>query len=677
MLDVKSTTKGILAPRVALTAVNVASPISNPAIGLLVYNTIAAGAAPDNVVPGYYRWNGSKWILIEAPQGSNTGDMQYWNGSQWVLIPAGTYGQQMFFCNGIPTWGGCPPMLTTASVTNITYNSAVSGGYITLDGGSAIVTRGVCWSIHPNPTINDSITTNGNGTGSFVSNITGLFPNTLYHVRSYAKNSNLTGYGNDTSFTTLCEFYSTVNVSIEASTNPVCEGSIVSLQATPTNGGLLPVYQWKVNGVSVGTNNSFLMYTPTNNDSVQCFLTSSLPCTSSPAVSNTIIITVDPLLSVGVSIAASANNVCQGDTVTFIATGTNAGTISNYQWKLGGNIINGATNSIYSYVPANNDVITCVFTSNPPCTLSNSATSNSITMTVVSPPASPVAGTHIPSQTQIIWNWASVPGATGYKWNIANDYSTAIDMGTITTKTETGLNCNSAYTRYVWGYNTCENSIPVTLMTTTSSCSGGSFYCGQNITVSHVVNAVAPVNKTTTYGTVTNIPGEALKCWITSNLGSDHQATSVDDGTEASAGWYWQFNRKQGYKHDGTTRTPNTTWISNINETSDWITANDPCNIELGVTWRIPTYTEWYNINNSGGWTTWIDPWGSGLKLHAAGFLHSSNGSLYNRGAIGNYRSSTQYMNSTSWYLGFSSAISFLGGNSKSFAMCVRCVRDY
>ena len=138
--------------------------------------------------------------------------------------------------------------------------------------------------------------------------------------------------------------------------------------------------------------------------------------------------------------------------------------------------------------------------------------------------------------------------------------------------------------------------------------------------VNHVAGTVAPVSKTVTYGTVTNIPGATTKCWITSNLGADHQATAVSDATEASAGWYWQFNRKQGYKHDGTTRTPNTAWITSINESSDWITANDPCTSELGSGWRLPTSTEWSNVDASGSWMDWFIPWISGLKLHAAGY---------------------------------------------------------
>ena len=84
MLDVKSTTKGFLPPRVALTAVNVAAPVASPATGLFVYNTATSGNLPDNVIPGYYYWNGTRWIAVVVPQGTNPGDMLFWNGTQWV-----------------------------------------------------------------------------------------------------------------------------------------------------------------------------------------------------------------------------------------------------------------------------------------------------------------------------------------------------------------------------------------------------------------------------------------------------------------------------------------------------------------------------------------------------------------------------------------------------------------
>lgn len=63
-LDVYATDKGFLPPRVALTGTNSAGPITSPATGLLVYNTATTGTSPNNVIPGYYYWNGSAWIAI-------------------------------------------------------------------------------------------------------------------------------------------------------------------------------------------------------------------------------------------------------------------------------------------------------------------------------------------------------------------------------------------------------------------------------------------------------------------------------------------------------------------------------------------------------------------------------------------------------------------------------------
>jgi uncharacterized protein (TIGR02145 family) len=311
MLDVKSANKGFLPPRVALSAANIASPVTSPANGLFVYNTATSGTSPNNVIPGYYCWNGTRWVAAILPQGTNPGDMLYWNGTQWVSIPVGTNGQFLTLINGIPTWG-----------------------------------------------------------------------------------------------------------------------QLTSL-------------------------------------------------------------------------------------------------------------------------------------------------------------------------------------------------------------------------------------------------------CGMTMTISHIAGTVAPVSKTVTYSTVNEIAGEPTKCWITSNLGSDHQATDMSDGTEASAGWYWQFNRKQGYEHDGTTRTPNTTWIDNINEDLDWQVVNDPCARELGSGWRIPTSTEWFNVDDIGNWTDWNGPWNSPLKIHAAGYLYGSNGSLTGRGSNGTYWSSTQDDAPYGWYLDFYYSGSNMYSNSKAFGFSIRCIRDF
>jgi endonuclease I len=98
--------------------------------------------------------------------------------------------------------------VSTADAASVNMNSAVSGGNATSDGGSAITARGVCWSTNLNPTIADNHTTNGSGTGTFTSNITGLLAGTTYYVRAYITNSLGTFYGFSKQFTTTCSTYS-------------------------------------------------------------------------------------------------------------------------------------------------------------------------------------------------------------------------------------------------------------------------------------------------------------------------------------------------------------------------------------------------------------------------------------------------------------------------------------
>jgi hypothetical protein len=94
------------------------------------------------------------------------------------------------------------PVLTTTNVTSITETTAASGGNVTSSGGTAVIASGVCWSTAANPTLSDSKTIDGTGTGVFSSEITGLTGNTLYYVRAYATNSSGTAYGDQRSFTT-------------------------------------------------------------------------------------------------------------------------------------------------------------------------------------------------------------------------------------------------------------------------------------------------------------------------------------------------------------------------------------------------------------------------------------------------------------------------------------------
>jgi hypothetical protein len=199
--------------------------------------------------------------------------------------------------------------------------------------------------------------------------------------------------------------------------------------------------------------------------------------------------------------------------------------------------------------------------------------------------------------------------------------------------------------------------------------------CGSSFTVNHVAGDVAPVTKTVTYGTVTNVPGEPTKCWITRNLGASQQAVSVFDVSEASAGWYWQFNRKQGYQNDGASIVP--VWNTlPVGENVDWKASNDPCTIELGSAWHIPSRTEWYNVDNAGNWATWTGIYASPLRMHAAGFL-SSNGDLSYRGEVGDYWSGNQTVDMLlGEVLRFDSENCGVGNFNKVNGSTIRCLRE-
>jgi uncharacterized protein (TIGR02145 family) len=97
------------------------------------------------------------------------------------------------------------PTVTTEAISSITQTTATGGGNVTSEGSGLVSARGVCWSKSANPTISDAHTTDGSGTGSFTSSLSGLTVNTLYYVRAYATNSAGTAYGNEISFTPVME----------------------------------------------------------------------------------------------------------------------------------------------------------------------------------------------------------------------------------------------------------------------------------------------------------------------------------------------------------------------------------------------------------------------------------------------------------------------------------------
>ena len=125
-------------------------------------------------------------------------------------------------------------VVTTLSVSEITETSAVVGCEVTSDGGAEVASRGVCWSIDSNPTIENDKTIDGEGVGSFQSVLSGLSQNTTYYVRAYATNSKGTAYGEEVTFKTLEEIIitlptvTTLSVSEITETSAVVGGEVIS-----------------------------------------------------------------------------------------------------------------------------------------------------------------------------------------------------------------------------------------------------------------------------------------------------------------------------------------------------------------------------------------------------------------------------------------------------------------
>ncbi len=216
------------------------------------------------------------------------------------------YGEEISFTTLIAT---TKPVISTASVTDITTTTASAGGNITSDGGASVTVRGVCWNTSPDPTIANSKTTNGTGPGSFTSNITGLTPNTKYYVKAYATNANGTGYGSERSFTTEKKDFELSKTSVS-----VLGGKSESITIT-SGSGKYGVKSSNTNVATASLSGNSITITGKNEGSVTISVHDSLL-----AQTKTIAVTVTPFTIVPLSVSKDAVgiNVGQSETVSII-----------------------------------------------------------------------------------------------------------------------------------------------------------------------------------------------------------------------------------------------------------------------------------------------------------------------------------------------------------------------
>jgi hypothetical protein len=222
---------------------------------------------------------------------------------------------------GLAAWGlqSCTPAPSTPTI--IANNSPVCvGGTISITANSS--TSGVTyyWS----------------GPGGFTATgatitIPAATPANAGTYSVYVNNSN--GNSATTTATVTVNPLVTPAISITTPNTIICGGISVTFTATPTNGGTVPVYQWKKNGLNVGTNSSsYIDATLVDGDQIACVLTSNASCTSpsNTTTSNTIVMTVTPGPIINIALSGPTT-FCAGGNVTLTVSGTG----TDHVWKNG------------------------------------------------------------------------------------------------------------------------------------------------------------------------------------------------------------------------------------------------------------------------------------------------------------------------------------------------------
>ncbi|MCQ2272205.1 MAG: hypothetical protein MJZ72_05400 [Bacteroidales bacterium] len=403
------------------------------------------------------------------------------------------------------------PTVITNNVANITTTTASCGGNVTSDGGSSVTARGVCWSISHNPTISNSHTSNGTGTGNFTSNLIGLSPNTTYYVRAYATNGAGTAYGEERAFTTNCN---SVTVNITGSTT-IPYGNSTTLTASGASS-----YVWAADSSTIGTSASVTVH-PTSTTAYTVTGTNTYGCTGTSSV--TVTVYTQPTVI--------TNNVANITTSTA---------------SCGGNVTSDGGSSVTARG-------VCWSTSHNP-TISNSHTSNG---TGIGNFASNLTGL-IPNTTYYVRAYATNSVGTAYgeertfttTCNSVTIYitgSTTISYGNSTTLTASGAS------NYIWddGSTTIGTSASVTVdptSTTAYTVTGTNTYgcTGTNsvtVTITYtrptvITNNVTDITTTTAScgGNVTSDGGSSVTargvCWSTShNPTISNSYTSNGTGT--------------------------------------------------------------------------------------------------------------------------------------------------
>jgi uncharacterized protein (TIGR02145 family) len=603
------------------------------------------------------------------------------------------------------------PTVTITAVTNITTNSATSGGDVTSDGGATVTTRGVCWSTGQNPTTSDSKTTNGAGLGSFTSSLTGLTPGVTYTLKAYAINSVGTSYSSATTFTTIAPApvipvlittaaslitqntaTSGGNITSDGGASVTARGVCWSTSADPTTS----LSTKTTNGTGTGAfTSSITGLNPNTIYYVRAYATNSAGTAYGAQVSFTTIAPA-PVIPVLITTAASLitqNTASSGGNITsdggasVTARGVCWSTSADPTIALSTKTINGTgtgafTSSITGLNPntayyirayATNSIGTAYGTQVSFTTIAPAPVIPVLTTTAASliTQASASSGGNITSD-----GGASVT-ARGVCWSTSADPTIALSTKTtngtgtgVFTSSITGLNPNTAY--YVRAYAT--NSVGTAYGTQVSFTTSSG---GQTGTVT---DAEGNIYKTVTIGTQT---------WMAENL----KTTKYNDGTTiplVTDGTAWGALSTPGYCWYGNNAA---TYKATYGALYNWYTVNTGKLCPTG--WHVPTDEEWITLTDYLGGASvaggklkelgtvhWASP--NAGATNATGFSALPGGYRYDYGPFnyigsnGSWWTSNGIYTYDAWfrYMNYNNSGVSSYSTSKKNGNSVRCLRD-
>ena len=190
--------------------------------------------------------------------------------------------------------------------------------------------------------------------------------------------------------TVSCSFTVTVNTSvtptatISVPSTTVCGGRLTTFFCAATGGGSFTTsFQWKKNGINVGTNSTFYRdSTLQNNDAITVAMTSVISCAVPQTVTSApVVMTVHETLTPAISAVASATTICPGQSVTFTATPTNGGSQPIYAWVKNGSFVGDGTTVYQTSALANGDSVYVILYNTTDCIIDDPITSNVIHIT--------------------------------------------------------------------------------------------------------------------------------------------------------------------------------------------------------------------------------------------------------------------------------------------------------